>query len=186
MKKSRKQKYVLILLLALLLGLVVGYAAFSDVLTISGRATAQGTFDIQFSEASVVTSAGVTSATCNIDHDSNQLNVQVSGLSYPGAGVQFHTVIENVGDLPAEISSVSLTPDPLTAPIIVTGLDVLNDSHEELVSGGTCSLDFTVQWDPSYTASLDDELTVDFSLTVNYVQSTQLDTFTGTSSHIDA
>ena len=44
-RRSKNQNTVIIVLIVLLLLLAVGYAAFSDVLTISGTANAKGTFN---------------------------------------------------------------------------------------------------------------------------------------------
>lgn len=52
MKKTKKN-YLIIALIVILLTLAVGYAAFSGTLTISGTATANGTWDIHFANASV-------------------------------------------------------------------------------------------------------------------------------------
>ena len=46
-KNNSKKNYFIVMLIVLLLALAVGYAAFSDTLTISGTANASGTFDLQ-------------------------------------------------------------------------------------------------------------------------------------------
>ena len=47
-KTKTNKKLVLIVLLVLLLAVAIGYAAFSDTLTISGTANVKGAFDLQF------------------------------------------------------------------------------------------------------------------------------------------
>ena len=48
--KNKKRNYVIVVLVVLLLALAVGYAAFSDTLTISGTANAKGTFDMELQQ----------------------------------------------------------------------------------------------------------------------------------------
>ena len=58
--KSNK-KYLILLLVVFLLALAIGYAAFSDTLTISGTANAKGTFDLEFQNATVDSAVGCDS-----------------------------------------------------------------------------------------------------------------------------
>ena len=181
-----KKSLVLVLFLVLILALAIGYAAFSDTLTILGTANANGKFDLEFtSDSRFVTGKGIdteeTKAT--VSADKNELNVVVKDLAYPGAGAQFKAVIKNVGTVPAKVKSV--TPTNITGKdsIKITGLDVITTSHPTIDANGTCEIDFTVEWD------IDKDLTnaagddVSFSLVIEYEQDTE--TFTGTTSHSD-
>jgi len=53
--KKTKRNNVLIVLVVLLLALAVGYAAFQQVLTISGTATAAGNWDVKFVDPTTIT-----------------------------------------------------------------------------------------------------------------------------------
>ena len=44
--KGGKKKYLITVLIVLLFALAIGYAAFSDTLTITGTANASGSFDM--------------------------------------------------------------------------------------------------------------------------------------------
>ena len=57
MKKSKKG-YVIIALIVILIAIAVGYAAFSDTLTISGTATGAGTWSVVFTEAQLLDDTG--------------------------------------------------------------------------------------------------------------------------------
>ena len=46
--KKQKRNYLLVALIVILLAIAVGYAAFSANITISGTATASGTWDVKF------------------------------------------------------------------------------------------------------------------------------------------
>ena len=80
--KTSNKKFFIVMLLVLLLALAIGYAAFSDTLTISGTANASGSFDVQFDSASVVSKVGVDAAgtTATISGDKNTLTVVCKDL----------------------------------------------------------------------------------------------------------
>ncbi len=186
MKKTKK-KFLVILLIVLLLGLAVGYAAFSDVLTITGTANANGTFDLIFYDATVSHKTGVneTNTTATISDDGDTLTVVCADLAYPGAGAQYNVVIKNVGTIPAKVKSV--TPTNITgngSNIIIDGLDAITTSHPTLNAGDTCNLTFTVKWDPDCTDPLAaGGETCSFQLVIEYEQDTTI--FGGGKSHID-
>ena len=193
-RNESKKKYLIGLLVVLLLALAVGYAAFTDVLTISGTANASGSFDVEFTSASVPIKVGVdeTNTTATISNDKNTLTVVCKDLAYPGAGAQFQAVITNKGTVPATITSV--TPTNITGngnAIVISGLDAITANHPVLQPNGTCTVTFTVQWDPNVTTldtTKDGEggsvANCSFGLVINYEQSTTA--FTGNTSHVDA
>ena len=94
--KNKKRNYVIVVLVVLLLALAVGYAAFSDTLTISGTANAKGTFDMEFTSATIdtATAKGIntTESTATISTDKNTVTVVVKDLAYPGAGTNVTAV----------------------------------------------------------------------------------------------
>lgn len=188
---KNKKTILIVLFIVLIIALGIGYASFSDALTISGTANAKGTFDVEFNSASVVDSKGVRTTGENptgvsISADKNTLDVTVADLSYPGAGAQFQAVIKNVGSVPAKISSV--VPTNITGnqnAIKITGLDVITTEHPTIQPNGTCTINFTVEWDKDVNTLSDSVNGEDcsFSLVINYEQDTE--DFTGTASHVD-
>lgn len=186
MKKTNK-KYLIIVLVVLLLGLAVGYAATNNVLKISGRATAKaGEFDMAFtSDCAIIDSVGIDAAGsyARPSSDGDALDVLVKDLHYPGAGAKVHVVVKNVGTLPAKIGSVQLS-DSITSrnEFKVNGLEQINENHPTINPDGTCTFDFTVQWDEDVESVPND---LDFSVSIDYVQDTQ-SLFVGTPSHTDA
>ena len=185
MKWKFQTKQVKILLLAL----AVGYAAFSDTLTISGTANAKGTFDLEFQNPVVDSTVGcnVAGTTATVSTDKNTLDVAVKDLAYPGAGAQFTVDIVNVGSIPAKVTSV--TPVGLSGSenIKISGLDQITTDHPVVEAGDKCTLTFTVEWDEESSAELTEaeKEGVAFSLEVEYTQSTDGATFDGAADHID-
>ena len=162
-KKENKKRLMVILLIVLLLALAVGYAAFSDTLTISGTAKVNGSFDVQFvgNNCSKVVEHGCTATVevgnqtsdTNSNITSDKLTVTVGDLAYPGAGVQVHAQIKNLGSIPAKITSINPNPAPTGNgnAIVISGLEAINTSHPTLASNGTCDFDFTIMWNPEVT-----------------------------------
>lgn len=187
--KTKSKNYLIILLIVLLLSLAVGYAAFSDVLTISGTANANGTFDLEFQNATVDSAVGCdqVNTTATISADKDTLTVKVKDLAYPGAGAQFTTEIVNTGSIPAKVSSV--TPKNITGSdnIKIEGLDAITTSHPVIEPGDSCVLSFTVAWDADSTSELtaEEKSGIEFELGIEYTQATT-DLFDGSSDHQDA
>ena len=177
--KNKKRNYVIVVLVVLLLALAVGYAAFSDTLTISGTANAKGTFDMEFTSATIdtATAKGIntTESTATISTDKNTVTVVVKDLAYPGAGTNVTVVAKNAGTVPAKLKGLKFTgnEDPdikITFPV-----------GEVVEAGKTCSITFSVKWDENSTIATKD---LTFSAELEYEQST--DAFTGTPAHTDA
>ena len=125
MRKSIN-KTTVVIVLAIFLTLSVGYALFSDTITIEGTATAQGKFDI---EATCITNipddlktaignnlysdtiqdlknysneGGYKNESCEIVNDKVTYTVE---LEYPGAQKWFIVKLTNVGTIDAKIES---------------------------------------------------------------------------------
>ena len=109
-----KNNKILIGCLALLLVMSVGYALFSDTITINGTATAKGDFDITAmcepgisSKVGTVNSLGLSSEggyendTCSTDGDNISVNV---GFLYPGAKRYFTYKFTNTGTIDAVLN----------------------------------------------------------------------------------
>lgn len=187
-KKSNK-KYLIILLIVFLLALAIGYAAFTDTLTITGTANANGTFDLEFQNANVDSTVGcdVEKTTATISADKDTLNVVVKDLAYPGAGAQISVDIANVGTIPAKILNVTPTNITGSDNIKISGLEAITTSHPTIDANGVCHLVFTVEWDANSTVKATDEekAGISFGLEIEYTQNTT-DIFNGTPSHTDA
>ena len=189
MKKNNKQNknVIIILLLILLLALAVGYAAFSDILTISGTANAKGTFNLEFQNAEIVTAVGVneTGTKAEISEDKNTLNVSVVDLAYPGAGVEFSVDIVNVGTIPAMVNAVTPTNIAGSEHIKIEGLEAITTDHPIIEAGGKCNIHFTVEWPVTATDPLEENgESTSFNLEIEYTQGTGKE-FDGQPKHDD-
>ena len=184
--RVNNKKVLIVMLIIFMLMLAVGYAVFSETLTISGTANAKGTFDLEFQNAEVVKNVGADKekTTAEISADKNTLIVNAADLAYPGAGVEFSVDIVNVGTIPAEVQAV--TPMNITGSdkIKVTGLDGIKVGHPKIEVGDRCNIHFTVKWPEDAIEISEDESSINFELQIEYVQATG-EKFDGQTLHED-
>ena len=107
-----KNNKILIGCLALLLVMSVGYALFSDTITINGSATAKGDFtltttcDMDAEALELVQLVDVGSSTdAKISCEGNVVNASVT-LDYPGSEKWFRVMVTNTGTIPAKLKQV--------------------------------------------------------------------------------
>ncbi len=96
-----KQKGIIIGVLALMVTMMVGYAIFSETITINGTATAKGDFNIKMLNASISKETGSSGATTNISADGKILTINIPRLEYPGAYVDVTYSVKNAGTIDA-------------------------------------------------------------------------------------
>lgn len=165
----KKQNIAIIGVIAFVLAVAVGYALFSQTLTINGTATAKGSFDIQFTTATVQTQVGSTGATAEISDDKHTLKITVPKLEYPGAYVEIPVTVTNKGDIPAkliEITETGLTTDD-SVKVSYTGLSELKD--QQLIKDNTQSFTIKVMWDANSNKSSEN---AQFEINLKYEQIT--------------
>ena len=185
-KKTSRKNLIISILVILILTLGIGYAALSDTLTISGTASAKGTFDLEFQNAEIVKNVGAdaekTTAVIGVDGDT--LTVNAADLAYPGAGVEFAVDIVNVGTIPAEVQAVTPTNITGNDQIKIAGLEEIKVEHPKIEPGDRCNIHFTVEW-PSDSGEIPEaESSISFGLQIEYAQSTG-EAFEGAVSHTD-
>lgn len=94
-----KQKGIIIGILALIVTMMVGYAIFTETITINGTATAQGNFDLTYT-CNVTDGIG----TCKVED--NKITA-TSNFSKPGELVAYEISVTNEGSIPAVLKAVS-------------------------------------------------------------------------------
>lgn len=109
-----KKKSIIIGILSLALVMVVGYALFSDTITINGTASAEGDFDVGITcqtgvvqefvpsgaDSSTLGEGGYKNDSCSVTED--KMNFSVN-LEYPGATRYFTAKITNNGTIDATL-----------------------------------------------------------------------------------
>ncbi|MCI5732968.1 MAG: hypothetical protein MR296_02905 [Tenericutes bacterium] len=170
----KKQNIIIIGLIAVILTMAVGYALFSETININGTATAEGTFDVEFTSVGTPTCVGFT-GTCDaatltsISTDKNTLNITVNKLEFPGAYVEIPVTVTSKGTIPASLKSITETGliTDETVKVSYTGLAELK--NKKLEQNGTQSFNIKVMWDENSNKSSEN---VSFSIKLNYEQAT--------------
>ena len=168
----KKQSIAIIGVIAFVLAVAVGYALFSEKLTINGTATAKGDFDVEFTSVGTPTCSGF-SGSCEaatlgtISDDKNTLTITVNKLQYPGAYVEIPVTVTNKGSIPAVLKSIEETGLTTDASVKVsyTGLTELKD--QEVAQNGTQNFTVKVMWDENSNTSSEN---VQFTIKLNYEQ----------------
>ena len=163
----KKQNIIMIAVVAFVLAVAVGYALFSETITINGTATAKGNFDVEFTTATISKQVGSTGATAVISPDKNTLTITVPRLEYPGAYVIIPVTVTNKGSIPAKlinIEEVGLTTDA-SVKVSYEGLQELKNA--EVAQNGTQSFTIKVMWDANSNVSSEN---VTFTIRLNYQQ----------------
>ena len=146
MRKSIN-KTTVIIVLAVFLTLSIGYALFSDTITIEGTATAQGTFDIegscvtQFSEEfeSMLDSSyddfGYKNLNCGVSDDGAKVSYSVE-FEYPGARKDYVYSFTNNGTINAELD-VDTIFESLAQNTVKVYNSITNDLKETRTDDGS-------------------------------------------------
>ena len=167
----KKQNIAIIGVIAFVLAISVGYALFSQTLTINGTATAKGSFDVQFETATIQKEVGSTGATATISEDKATLTVNVPKLEYPGAYVEIPVTIQNKGTIPAKLKEIVQTGlKDETGPIKVS-YSGLAASETPINTNETQSMTIKVEWLPGVNTNTADG-GVTFTIALKYEQIT--------------
>lgn len=164
MKKKNNKNYTIVSLFIVVLSLAVGYAIFAESLNITGTAQTTGSFDVEFSSATVTNQTLSSGASTNISGDKNTLTLAAPDLQLPGATVTYNVIVKNVGNIDAELLEVvpigGTDPDvPVTFPTFTVGTI--------LEANGEYQFDIVVEWDADSSTG---DKNINYSVELNYQQ----------------
>lgn len=163
----KTKNIIVVVMVSFFLFLSMGYALFSETLIINGTATAMGTFDVEFTDATVTEQVGSTLSTALISNDKNTLTINVPKLEYPGSYVNILVTVTNKGSIPAKLTTVeqtNLTSDP-SIKVSYTGLDELK--NKEFLQNETQTFNIKIFWEPSSNVLSSNVM---FTIKLNYEQ----------------
>ena len=169
MKTRKKQRIVILTLGAVILGLVLGYAALSQVLNINGTSSISGDFNIQIialdeytmNHAQTVSKSGLGTTTVSFTVD----------LESPGASAIYDVTVENKGSIDAVLKSIEgIDEANLSAPLDVKFSTTGIEEGDTLLKGQRKTFQVQVRWDSSATEIPTSNKTL--VLKLNYEQQT--------------
>lgn len=160
MKNERKSKMITIVALCVaLVGLSVGFAAFSNVLTIKTKADVKpdaSTFDIRFSSAesdvkdgnvSPVSSSGALATDAFIDNSTNSTPT-IAGLhakfTAPGQNVKYTFYVHNVGKYDAFLNKVTFVNVPETT--LTKSCKAGNNTNTDMVAAACEGIKLSIEY----------------------------------------
>lgn len=194
----KKQNMVIVGVIALVLALAVGYALFSETLTINGTAKASAEFDVEFNTVQTITKVGYTDMDATdadgateaektqatdkriavISDDKNTLTITVNKLDYPGAYVEIPVIIKNNSSVPVRLKNIkeeNMTSDNGALKVSYSGV-ATTDAPIPAKTALTAPMVIRVEWlnDDAYKNITSAEITAEkkFSITLEYEQAT--------------
>lgn len=117
----------------------------------------------------ITDSVGIDAASSSVtwaDGEVPSINIDIDGLSYPGAYALVHLTIANEGDIRAVLTKIDVSaPD---ADFINLELPETLKVGESIKPGGLCELDILVQWDADSTYIPAGEVSTGFKVDLYY------------------
>ncbi len=165
MEDSHKTSLILILL-AVVVVMAVGYAAFAQQLNITGTAEITSTWDVHIEEISVASELNQgKNISATVASDKLSVNFQAE-LVIPSSSVTYNVTVKNSGTIDAKLDSLLFDNSQNEAIKYSYSGIALNDVIE---SGDTQTFTVTVTFDENYTK--DPEVkTGTLTMTLGYVQ----------------
>lgn len=165
--RKNSKNVVLLILLLVVVGMAVGYAALSQALVINGTANITAEWKILFTDikegkmdgAESKTSPSYTSTTATFDVN----------LLYPGASAQYVVTVANQGSINAKLTGVDgIDAVNKAAPTDIT-YSINAKEDDPLASGSTKDYIVTVTWNADST-TIPETKTKTATITLNYEQ----------------
>lgn len=161
-----KKSAIIVFLLAIVLIMTIGYAAFMQTLTINGTATIDSTWDIHIESIAVNNeNLGAKSNSAEVGVDSLTANFDVS-LTTPGSSVTYDITVKNNGSINAKLDSISFSD---------LGNDAIIFSYGGITEGSTINsgdsqkFTLTITFNDSYE-TMPENITDKLTMYLTYVQ----------------
>ena len=165
MYKNRKKRTIIIgSLLAILICMTIGYAAFSTQLEIAGSSTVTSNWDIQITGITPGTPNGTGENAVAPSYTATTATMEAN-LYAPGDAMTYEITIENKGTIDAVLDSI--TKSDSNNPAILFETSGVNEG-DPLLAGDKTTM--TVKISYANVTSQPENLTGELSLTLNYVQ----------------
>lgn len=165
-RKSNKNIILLILLLVIV-GMAVGYAALSQALVINGTANITTEWKILFTNIEEGTLTGAESKTAP-SYTATTATFDVN-LLYPGASAEYIVTVANQGSINAKLTSVDGIETANAAAPTDIKYTIDAQANDTLNANTTKTYKVTVTWDAAST-TIPETKTKTATITLNYEQ----------------
>lgn len=161
-----KKSAIIVFLLAIVLIMTIGYAAFMQTLTINGTATIDSTWDVYIESIAVNNeNLGAKSNSAEVGVDSLTANFDVS-LTTPGSSVTYDITVKNNGSINAKLDSISFSD--LGNDAIIFSYDGITEGST-INSGDSQKFTLTITFNDSYE-TMPENITDKLTMYLTYVQ----------------
>lgn len=165
MEDMHKSSMIMVLL-AVVLIMAIGYAAFAQQLTINGSAEINSTWDVHIEDIAVNnTTLGAENVSTSVgdNHLSATFN---ANLTTPGSSVTYDVTVKNGGTLNAKLDSIVFT-DSNNDAILYSYSDI--SKGDVINAGATQTFTITVEFNNSYT-TMPESTNSSVTMNLTYVQ----------------
>ena len=165
---DKKKKNLLIGgLLAVVLLLAVGYAAFATNLNINGTSSIDSRWDVHIKDNGVSVKSSTMATNVNAQKDSQLTASFECNLTDPGVStISYDVIVENSGTFGAKLSSITLTGTTAYIDATTEGIEV----GDVIAAGGEDTLTVTVSYKNVSTVPTGEDATANITVTLNYIQ----------------
>ena len=161
-----QRNYLIVGLCAILVIMGVGYAAFSSQLKITGTSNIDSTWDVQITD--IQSSVVVGTPTNQIEPTHDKLSATFHTKLYkPNDTMKYDITVSNLGSVDAKLDRINVPENESTAiSYEVTGIK----EGDLLKSNETALLTVTVKYNNVTEQPSQDELNINFNITLEYSQ----------------
>ena len=157
---------IIMVLLAVVFVMAIGYAAFAQQLTINGSAEITSTWDVHIEDialnAEILDGKNISAS---VGDDTLSANFQAELVS-PGSGVTYNVTVRNGGTIDAKLDSITFTDSNNDAiQYSYTGIN----QNDVITAGNTQTFTVTVKFNDTYTQT-PASTTSDVTMQLGYVQ----------------
>lgn len=178
-KKNKRSNKGVALLLLLILGISIGYAALTATLNINGNSTiGKASWNVHFENLQKTEGSETATVEAAINEDKMTINYTVD-LVEPGDFYEFTVDVKNAGTIPAKLSALPTMSGVSAEQDVYVNYTVTYEDGTEVkagdelaANGGVKTLKVRVEYDPTITSDQlpteDQSLTLTYSM--NYIQ----------------
>ena len=171
-RESRNKNILIGALIAVVLIMGVGYAAFAQQLTVNGTADITSTWDVHIKSINPGEPVGTASnVSATVDSSDATKATFSTNLVSPGDSLTYTVEVENGGNIPAMVNTdgIVFTEGPNNQAIKYSYAGISDGT--KLAAGSTISFTITVTYDSSITSQPSaEQLENTLTMTLDFVQ----------------
>ena len=166
MRTRQKQKIIIGVLCAVVIGLTIGYALLSQTLNINGTSEVTADWRIEITDVQTKNTTGNAKNTTEPTYDKLTANMSAS-FEKPGDSITYDITVSNLGNIDAVLDSIKMNMEEQEyIDFKVEGIT----AREELISKEHITFQLTIKFSENIDEMPSNE-PLNFSMNLNYLQS---------------